>query len=150
MNLPIPSVNHSHRHLPRGKHEEDGQSLVEFAFVATFLVLFLMGVFDLGRAVYYYNAIGATARETARQAVLYMDDSCTDANDTAVKNQALDAVVGVPISASDISISPACPRTVGDVVTVHITVTFTPVTPILAAFGGSTFTMSAQSKMRVQ
>lgn len=40
--------------------------MVEFAFVIPALVLILMGVFDLGRAVYAYNVTQSVARETAR------------------------------------------------------------------------------------
>jgi Flp pilus assembly protein TadG len=43
-----------------------GQGLTEFALVFPIIVLLIMGVFDMGRAVYAYNALTNAAREGAR------------------------------------------------------------------------------------
>lgn len=56
----IPNKN---RTAPRSSR---GQAMIEFAFVMPLVVLLLMGVFDLGRAVYAYNTGQSVARETAR------------------------------------------------------------------------------------
>jgi Flp pilus assembly protein TadG len=45
---------------------ESGQGLTEFALVFPIIVLLIMGIFDLGRAVYAYNALSNAAREGAR------------------------------------------------------------------------------------
>lgn len=59
---------------------ERGQAMIEFAFVMPLVVLLLMGVFDLGRAVYAYNTLQSVARETARYGTFKPSsimDSCT-------------------------------------------------------------------------
>lgn len=47
-----------------------GQTLVEFALVLPTFVLLLLGIFDLGRAVYAYNTINNAAREAGRLAIV--------------------------------------------------------------------------------
>jgi hypothetical protein len=47
-----------------------GQTLVEFALVLPMLLLFLLGILDLGRAVYAYSTISNAAREAARLAIV--------------------------------------------------------------------------------
>ena len=140
-------TRHDGSELQEVSIEEQGQGLVEFAFVVTILVLFLMGVFDLGRAVYYYNTIAASAREGARRALTHTSD-CSTA-DPAIKTAVVHTTAGVPISESNITIH-NCPRAYGDTVTVTISVDFTPLTPIIAWSGGGAFTMRAQSKMIVE
>ena len=47
-------------------HHTAGQSMVEFALILPLLVLFLVGIFDLGRAFFSYIAITNAAREGTR------------------------------------------------------------------------------------
>ena len=47
----------------RQRGSQAGQSAVEFALVLPILLLLLMGMFDFGRAFYYYNAVANAARE---------------------------------------------------------------------------------------
>jgi Flp pilus assembly protein TadG len=46
-----------------------GQSLVEMALVAPFLIMILLMVIDCGRAAYDYSALAGAAREGARAAI---------------------------------------------------------------------------------
>ena len=39
------------------RHKTRGQALVEFALVVPVFILLLVGLFDLGRAVYTFNTI---------------------------------------------------------------------------------------------
>jgi len=50
--------------------QDRGQSLVEFALVAPVLLVILLGVVDLGRAIYYYNTLSNLAREGARAGIV--------------------------------------------------------------------------------
>lgn len=51
-----------------------GQSLVEFTLILPVFLLVLMGIFDMGRSIYYYSTIHNAARESARYgAVNYCD-----------------------------------------------------------------------------
>jgi len=55
--------NRSNRTMFRHQH---GQSMVEFALILPLFVLFIIGVFELGRAFFSYIAITNAAREGAR------------------------------------------------------------------------------------
>jgi Flp pilus assembly protein TadG len=52
-----------------------GQSLVEFALILPILVLVLVGVFDLGRALFALITITNAAREGARYGTLHTDET---------------------------------------------------------------------------
>lgn len=65
-----------HRLRPRR-----GQALVEFALVLPVFLLVLMGILDLGRAVYYSSTLSNTARETARRGIV--DQTCANLEDIA-------------------------------------------------------------------
>ena len=59
-----------------------GQTLAEFALVLPMLLLLVMGVFDLGRGIFFYSAVHNAAREGARYAAVYHCDT------NGIKNQA--------------------------------------------------------------
>lgn len=48
----------------------NGQALVEFALVFPIAIILLLGVFDIGRAVFLYNGLTNAAREGARLAIV--------------------------------------------------------------------------------
>jgi Flp pilus assembly protein TadG len=52
----------------RGRHRR-GQTLVEFALVLPLFVLILVGLFDVGRAVFYTSTLNNAAREASRWGV---------------------------------------------------------------------------------
>jgi hypothetical protein len=54
-------------------HRQRGQALVEFALVFPVVILMLVGLFDLGRAVFAYNTVTNAAREGARLAIVNQD-----------------------------------------------------------------------------
>ncbi len=56
-------MSHQRRH-DRGTGR--GQALTEFALAIPVFLLLLVGVFDLGRAVYMYNGVAEAARDIAR------------------------------------------------------------------------------------
>jgi TadE-like protein len=49
----------------------EGQSLVEFALVLPIFLVILIGVVDVGRAVWANNAVANAAREAARYAIVH-------------------------------------------------------------------------------
>jgi Flp pilus assembly protein TadG len=51
------------------RHKHRGQSLVEMAMIAPFLVMTLLMVIDCGRAAWTYSTLAAAAREGARAAI---------------------------------------------------------------------------------
>lgn len=54
------------------------QSLVEFALVAPIFFVLLMGVFDFGRAIFFYNQLAHASREAARFAIVLDNQNQTD------------------------------------------------------------------------
>jgi Flp pilus assembly protein TadG len=51
-----------------------GSSLIEFALVLMVLLTILMGILDLGRAVYAHSVVAAAAQEGARYAIVHRSD----------------------------------------------------------------------------
>jgi Flp pilus assembly protein TadG len=78
----------------RGEH---GQALVEFALILPVFILMLVGLFDLGRAVYAFNTISNASREAVRVAIV--DQDCT-----FIVNQAVQRSVSLGVKAADVSV----------------------------------------------
>ena len=68
------------------KGTRKGQSLVEMAMIAPFLVMILLMVIDCGRAAWTYSTLAAAAREGARAAI-------TTGNNRPDNNRVIGAVV---------------------------------------------------------
>lgn len=138
-----------------GRRRERGQSLVETALVMPIVVLMLVGLFDLGRAVYAYNTVSNAAREGARVAAvnqIVSTGECdrsrpiTDpANPTwSPHTCAAAAAVGLGVTTADVTITYANPprqpalgcttqRRVGCLVSVRVQHAWAPITPIISA-----------------
>jgi Flp pilus assembly protein TadG len=129
----------------RRGNRERGQSLPEFALVLIPFLLLLMGIFDLGRGIYTYNAAAQAAREIARSASVDLQNgaSSVGSGSETIKVRNLQKKLvpgltdsGIQISCVDIEDNPlttACHS--GDFVRVRITVTYRPVTPLLGLAG---------------
>jgi hypothetical protein len=48
-----------------------GQALVEFSLAIIVFLTMLMGIFDLGRAIFTYNGVSEAARDIARRAAVW-------------------------------------------------------------------------------
>ena len=48
-----------------------GQALVEFSLSIMVFLVFVVGIFDVGRAIYVYNGLAEAAREIARRTIVY-------------------------------------------------------------------------------
>lgn len=59
------------RTLTRFAKREDGQALVEFALVVPFLLLFIVGIVEFGRAWNEHEVLTDATREGARKAAVY-------------------------------------------------------------------------------
>ena len=98
---------------------ERGQELVEYAIVLPIFAFIVIGIFDLGRVVYYYSAMQNAAREGARYGVV---NPHTNGIPDLVKARS----IGVHQSDLSVSVSWNC-----EVVNVDVDYTFTPVTPLM-------------------
>ena len=122
--------------------KNSGQSLLEFAITMPLLLLLVMGVFDLGRGIYYYSAIHNAAREGTRYGAINHCDV------TGIKNRAKQMaglgdglVVKEPQKFST-------PEGLLDRIKVTVEFTFEPVTPLVGDFLGSNGKVELKSQAR--
>ena len=144
----------------------DGQALVEFALAVIPFLILLMGVIDLGRGIYMMNGTAEAARDISRATIVHltgfggqlgMSDQTTD-----VVEKQRDLVPGLTIDpATDIDCVDAydvvqndeisgdnndCNLGV-DFIRVRVTAPFSPITPLVSAFGTHTF--ESTSRMQI-
>ena len=136
-----------------------GQALLEFSLVILVLATILMGIFDLGRAVYTQTALSNAAREGARKAAVTFTGNAS--NDTATIKQAVrDTGIGLGIIDSQISITyvasdgtTGVARSAADWVTIAISsYPFIPATPFISGFFGSSgrLNMASSASMTLE
>jgi Flp pilus assembly protein TadG len=124
----------------------EGQALVEFALVIPIFLLVVLGLFDMGRAVFYFSTISNASREAVRLGIV-------DQNVADVRQEAVDSASGVmPITNADVDVTflapdlsaggpcSTAPYDIGCVVRVEITHSFVAATPFVGALQLSTET----------
>jgi Flp pilus assembly protein TadG len=131
---------------------EDGQSVVEFAFVMPFLVFLLLAICQFGLAFHNYLAITDAARVGARKAAVSRTAAggpCTAAR-TAIQNTVSATQWGV--ISSRVSCSPATPGAVGSSYTISISYPATIGLPPFFGLPGinTTLTMAATATERLE
>ena len=138
------------RVLRRGQR---GQNIVEFALVGLVFFLIVMGIFDFGRAILYYNMLSNAAREGARVGIIPntpKDKICT----AVIAHTQLPNAPQIPgaCETGDLTVTvlPDGSTVAGQSVQVTVTYGFTPITPLIAAFTGDPLTLSASSTMYVE
>jgi len=116
--------------------EVRGQALVEFALIIPIFLLLVLGLFDMGRAVFYHSTIQNASREAVRVGIV-------DQTVATIEQEAVDTASGVmPITAADVSVqflapdltsTGTCPATpdIGCIVQVTVDHTFIPATPFI-------------------
>lgn len=62
-------MNSRQIHLPT--RWQDGQAMVEFSLAIMVFLALLMGIFDVGRAIYMYNGVSEASRDIARRTSIY-------------------------------------------------------------------------------
>lgn len=129
---------------------EDGQSIVEFAFIMPFLVFLLLAITQFGLAFHNYLAITDAARVGARAAAVNRASGPCDAARTAIQNTVSATQWGV--ISGRINCSPASPGATGTSYTISITYPFTIGLP--GMFGlpalSQTGTMSTSATERLE
>lgn len=131
-----------------------GQGLVEFALgISIFLTLFI-GLIDLARAAFLFNGVSDAAREIARVTSLHPGTVTlgTSAETTASVSSERGLVPGLTVTsyacidlAGGADSLPCLP---GSWVKVSVQTSFTPILPLLSAFGPITFTTASSAKIQ--
>jgi hypothetical protein len=125
------------------KTKNSGQSLIEFAITMPLLLLLVMGVFDLGRGIYYFSAIQNAAREGARYGAVNQCDT------NGIKNAAKLMAVGLGDSLEvkdPIMYYTHTGR--ADRIVVTVEYTFETVTPLVGVFLGDDGSILLRSQAR--
>lgn len=131
-----------------------GQSTVEFALVLLPLLLVVVGVFDLGRAVFASHLLASAARDGAREGIVATrtaDQVCARAA-AAVMLPDVPATTGCGV-AGPLTVAVPQRGTAGspaDPVRVTLSYAFQPVTPLLAQVIGGEIVLRAASSMVVE
>ena len=81
-----------------------GQSLVEFAIALRSILVFMLGLFDAGRAVIDYTTLTNAARTGARVAIVNQSNDWTCTSVRTFKCAAADQAVGIGVAAGAIPI----------------------------------------------
>ena len=110
---------------PPRQHQR-GQNLVELALVLPVLMLFLLGILDLGRLVYASNAVANCAREGARYAKVHPNNP---ADIVAVAQNA-----GIGLDHTQLTATVSYPTET--TVRVDVQYTFHLITPLIAGVLG--------------
>jgi hypothetical protein len=123
-----------------------GQALVEFALAIPLVLLLMLGILDLGRAVFAYNSVAHAARSGARVAIVNQNQSVVEA-EVLREAVGLDPVVVDPLTypyddAAD-CLNPGC------VIRVEVTHQWLAATPIIGAIVGP-IEISSASELPVE
>lgn len=120
--------------------------MVEFAIIISLLLLIVMGIFDLGWAIYAQNMISNAAAEGARTGIIITKSDA----DIRARVQATTP----SLSNLQTTISPTGPRTSNDFgkpITVTVVYTYHPITPIIGQIvTGNGLRLSATAVMKVE
>jgi hypothetical protein len=125
------------------KKHNTGQSLIEFAIVLPLMLLIIMGVFDLGRSIYYFSAIHNAAREGARYGAVNHCD--TAGIKVAAQQMAIGLGDGVEVSDP---IKFYTPEGNPDRILVSVEYEFEAVTPLIGVFLGEDGKVKLASEAR--
>jgi TadE-like protein len=142
-----------------------GQALVEFSIAVIPFLLLLMGVLDLGRGIYALNATSEAAREIARVTSVHRCSN-TPCAELGTSIQAQDVIATqrtlIPNIVFDPSVDIDCvdandsvlfdseckpSSTTDHFIRVHVSSTFSPITPFLGVFGDHT--LDSWSRIKV-
>lgn len=136
-----------------------GQAAVEFALIVPVFVLLLLGIFDLGRAVYASSTLNNAAREGTRQGIV-------DQTAAHIRSRAAGHAVALGLADANVQVefrnkedSGGCAYltnadTTDDafvstcLVRVRVNYTFTAVTPVIGNIVGA-FAMNGESTMPI-
>jgi hypothetical protein len=140
--------------MTRRRSRSRGQGLVEFALAITVFMTLLIALIDLARMAFLFNGVSDAAREIARVTSVHPGSAGLGTSDetTAAVTHERALVPGLTVtsySCIDIAgASVAIPCQAGDWVKVSVRTSFSPILPVLAAFGPITFNTASSAKIQ--
>jgi hypothetical protein len=131
-----------------------GQGLTEFALGITIFITLLVGLIDLARAAFLFNGLSDAAQSIARITSVHPGDTTLGTSpETATSVTSERALVpGLVVTSfncidlSGASVTGACNP--GSWVRVSVQTSFTPILPLLSAFGPISFTTVSSAKIQ--
>lgn len=143
------------------RKKEYGQDLMEYAIIFPVLFLILIGIFDLGRVVYYYSSLSNAAREGVRWGIIHPED------DTAITTRVCNSAIGLDLGCPNPNITITWFDKDGNSITrnsnnlriardiqVKVTYYFEPVNPLISYLlklgQGDSLALDGQSIMRIE
>ena len=133
-----------------------GQSMVEFALILPVFILLLVGILDVGRAVYAYNTINNAAREAGRLAIVdqTVGDIQTEGAEQAVSLGVATADIDVDFFLTSAGEATPCtqvgtPRVTECTARVRVPYEYTAATPIIGNILG-VLDMTGETQFRVE
>jgi hypothetical protein len=124
--------------------DERGTSLVELALILPTFLLFVVGMFDFGMAVYSRNALANAARDGARFASVDPNNTACIASVAASRS----SLARLTTSDVDVDLDSA---SLGQPVTVSVESQYEPITPLLEALiGADSLTLRSSATMRIR
>ncbi len=158
IHLPI-SVCGESRQSPKQKHSRRGAALVEMAFVLPVFIVLVLGMLDLGIAVFRSHILAHAAPEGSRRAIVHGSLSSETWGPTAFEGTAdgdghplipliRPSLVGLDLSQVTVRIEwPEGSNALQKPVRVTLTMPYHPAMTFI--FGNPTFTLQGTSTMRI-
>jgi Flp pilus assembly protein TadG len=113
---------------------ERGQTLLEYTVVILTVLTVIFGVFETARLMLTYTTLAEAARAGARYAIVHGAD-CTGAcvpDNGALTAQNVAGAAGITLDSYTAGPNPPARSVPGTLLTVTVTYTFVPVTPLVA------------------
>jgi Flp pilus assembly protein TadG len=126
------------------RSSQRGQALVEFALALPIVLLLMLGVLDLGRAVYAYNTVSNASRSAVRVAIVEQTEASVEAaaRQEAVGLDPLAVAMSYPYDPGD------CPD-LDCIVRVTVTHDWAAATPLISGIVGP-ITISSTSELPIE
>ena len=142
----------------KSNHQHLGQSLIEFALLLPLLLLLIMGLFDIGRAIFYFAVLNNAVREGTRFAIVqpYYDLDASDSYPLNCDHASATANVNIcqeirqyffdigELATSTVTINRTFSGTNDPLVVIGIDYLFSPITPGVALLGDLPIQVNSQ------
>ncbi len=125
-----------------------GNTIVEFALASTVFFMTIFGIMQFGQAVWRYNLVANLAKEGARRAAVCGKNTGLTSTECNIQTYVTSRALGMTMTLgpNTISSTALAAATAGDVVTIQVRHTFTPLTTLTPH---TALTLSSTAKMVV-